>query len=53
MKGLKFVETLMVTFKKLAKDEIVYKTAYFNSNLKPSSITQKSLKHYKYQNSKS
>ena len=32
MKGLKFVETLRVTFKKLAKDEIVYKTAYFNSN---------------------
>ena len=36
MKGLKFVETLMVTFKKLAKDEIVYKTAYFNS--KPQTI---------------
>ena len=36
MKGLKFVETLMVTFKKLAKDEIVYKTAYFNS--KPKTI---------------
>ena len=31
MKGLKFVETLKVPFKKLAKDEIVYKTAYFNS----------------------
>ena len=31
MKGLKFVETLKVTFKKLANDEIVYKTAYFNS----------------------
>ena len=31
MKGLKFVETLRVTFKKLANDEIVYKTAYFNS----------------------
>ena len=31
MKGLKFVETLKVTFKKLATDEIVYKTAYFNS----------------------
>ena len=29
MKGLKFVETLRVTFKKLANDEIVYKTAYF------------------------
>ena len=36
MKGLKFVETLMVKFKKLAKDEIVYKTAYFNS--KPQTI---------------
>ena len=36
MKGLKFVETLKVTFKKLAKDEIVYKTAYFNS--KPQTI---------------
>ena len=36
MKGLKFVETLRVTFKKLAKDEIVYKTAYFNS--KPQTI---------------
>ena len=31
MKGLKFVETLIVTFKKSANDEIVYKTAYFNS----------------------
>ena len=31
MKGLKFVETLRVTFKKLANDEIVYKTAYLNS----------------------
>ena len=36
MKGLKFVETLKVTFKKLANDEIVYKTAYFNS--KPQTI---------------
>ena len=36
MKGLKFVETLRVTFKKLAKDAIVYKTAYFNS--KPQTI---------------
>ena len=36
MKGLKFVETLKVTFKKLSKDEIVYKTAYFNS--KPKTI---------------
>ena len=31
MKGLEFVETLRVTFKKLVKDEIEYKTAYFNS----------------------
>ena len=31
MKGLKFVETLRVTFKKSVKDEIEYKTAYFNS----------------------
>ena len=36
MKGLKFVETLRVTFKKLAKDKIEYKTAYFNS--KPQTI---------------
>ena len=36
MKGLKVVETFRVTFKKLAKDEIVYKTAYFNS--KPQTI---------------
>ena len=31
MKGLKFVETLKVTFKKMSDGEIVYKTAYFNS----------------------
>ena len=36
MKGLKFVETLKMTFKKIVKDEIVYKTAYFNS--KPQTI---------------
>ena len=36
MKGLKFVETLKVTFKKLSNKEIVYKTAYFNS--KPQTI---------------
>ena len=36
MKGLKFVETLRVTFKKLANNEIVQKTAYFNS--KPQTI---------------
>jgi len=31
MKGLKFVETLKVTFEKLSNGEIVYKTAHFNS----------------------
>ena len=31
MKGLKFVETLKVTFTKMLNGEIVYKTAYFNS----------------------
>ena len=31
MKGLKFVETLKVTFKKLVKDGTLDKTAYFNS----------------------
>ena len=31
MKGLKFVETLKVTFKKSVNDETVYKTAHFNS----------------------
>ena len=36
MKDLKFVETLKVTFKKLVNDEIVYKTAHFNS--KPQTI---------------
>ena len=36
MKGLKFVETLMVTFKKPANDKIVHKIAYFNS--KPQTI---------------
>ena len=36
MKGLKFAETLKVTFKKLSNKEIVYKTAYFNS--KPQTI---------------
>ena len=36
MKGLKFIETLKVTFKKFSHDEIVYKTAYFNS--KPETI---------------
>ena len=31
MKGLKFVETLKITFKKTVNDKTVYKTAYFNS----------------------
>ena len=37
MKGIKFVETLRVTSKKMVNDEIVYDTAYFNS--KPQTIT--------------
>ena len=36
MKGLKFVETLKVTFKKMTKDGTLDKTAYFNS--KPQTI---------------
>ena len=36
MKGLKFVETLKVTFKKPDEDGTLYKTAYFNS--KPKTI---------------
>ena len=31
MKGLKYVETLKVTFEKQSGDEIISKTAYFNS----------------------
>ena len=31
MKGLKYVETLKVTFEKISADEIVEKSAYFNS----------------------
>ena len=31
MKGIKYIETLKVTFEKLSGDEIVSKTAYFNS----------------------
>ena len=31
MKGIKFVETLKVTFSKMTGDGIIYKTAYFNS----------------------
>ena len=36
MEGLKFVETLKVTFTKISDDKEVYKTAYFNS--KPQTI---------------
>ena len=50
MKGLKFVETLRVTLKKLAKDEIVYKTAYFNS--KPQTIINKTEINKSLQSSK-
>lgn len=31
MRGLKFVETLKITFEKLADNQMVAKTAYFNS----------------------
>ena len=36
LKGLKFVEALKVTFRKVSNDEIIHKTAYFNS--KPQTI---------------
>ena len=39
MKGLKYVETLKVTFEKNSDDEIVEKTAYFNST--PQTIINK------------
>ena len=39
MKGLKFVENLKVKFKKNSKNEIIIKTAYFNS--KPKTIINK------------
>ena len=39
MKGLKFIENLKVTFKKHSKNEIITKTAYFNS--KPKTIINK------------
>ena len=39
MKGLKFVENLKATFKKNSKNEIIIKTAYFNS--KPKTIINK------------
>ncbi|KAL9959301.1 hypothetical protein ACROYT_G032614 [Oculina patagonica] len=31
MKGIKFVETLKITFSKMSGDAVIYKTAYFNS----------------------
>ena len=33
MKGFKYVETLEVTFEKMSDDNIINKTAYFNSNV--------------------
>ena len=36
LKGLKFIEALKVTFSKVSNDEMIYKTAYFNS--KPQTI---------------
>ena len=36
MKGIKFVETLEVTFTKMTNNNIIHKTAYFNS--KPQTI---------------
>ena len=39
MKGLKTVETLKVTFKKMSGEESIYKSAYFNS--KPQTIINK------------
>lgn len=34
MKGLKFVETISITFEKITQEGIITKTAYFNSTLK-------------------
>ncbi|KAL9967825.1 hypothetical protein ACROYT_G026122 [Oculina patagonica] len=31
LKGIKFVETLKITFSKMSGDSLIYKTAYFNS----------------------
>ena len=50
MKGLKFVETLRVTFKKLDRDGTLYKTAYFNS--KPQTIINKTEINKSLQSSK-
>ena len=52
MKGLKFNETLLVTFTKTSDSEIVYKTAYFNgaaqtiiNNLEVTESLQSSQQH--------
>ena len=37
MKGLKFNETLKITFEKQKGDELIEKTAYFNA--KPQTVT--------------
>ena len=47
MKGLKYVETLKVTFNKISDGEIVEKSAYFNSKVQTIINKQKSMKHYK------
>lgn len=39
MKGLKFMETLVVTFEKELNDNFTYKTAYFNSKTKTITTT--------------
>lgn len=33
MEGLKFVETITITFEKMSQDSVTKKTAYFNSAL--------------------
>ena len=33
MRGFKFVETLKISFEKQSGDEIIHKTAYFNSSV--------------------
>ena len=45
MKGLKFIETLKVTFEKTTGDIIISKTAYFNSKAQTISTKQKLLKY--------
>ena len=53
MKGLKFVETLKVTFKKTVMIKQFIKPHTSIANLKLSLITQKYLNRYNYQNKKS